>query len=75
MLMMTPIGRQVFDVSGLYEAPPAASGVNAVIGTGISCPRFSVSSVPSCPRSCGWAMSRVSVSCWRKSSTAAGTAR
>ena len=50
LLMMTSSGRQVYDVSGLYEAPPAASGVNAVIGTGISCPRFTVSSVPSCPR-------------------------
>ena len=74
MLMTTPIGRYSNDVSGLNAAPPAASGVNAIDGTGMSCPRFSVSGVPSCPRNCGFATSRVCVSCSRKSMTAAGTA-
>ena len=54
---------------------PVAIAVNDVDGTGMSSPRFKLSSMPSCPRNCGLAMSRVSESVSRKLMTAAGTAR
>ena len=62
------------DVSGLAEAPPVAMGVNVVLGTGTSSPRFSVTFCPSVPRSCGLATVLVCESLSRKRTMAAGTA-
>jgi hypothetical protein len=59
MLKITPIVRYEIAVAGLFATPPVAIGWNVVVAIGISWPRFNCRLVPSFPRNCGLASTRV----------------
>ena len=72
---LTPTGRYVNEVRGLKAAPPCATGVKVVDGTGTSSPRFRIIFCPSAPRNCGLATTLVSESVSRNLTAAEGTDR